>query len=121
MVKRKILTAVFSLLALITFVLVMLAFLKIDISCPASIAIYQTNSIMAISYKDYCYINNSNINKVTINHKQEKYYCKIEYNEKNDDFYFYYINLPSSIYKNHNQLNCVVILDTINIYQYIFN
>ncbi|MBQ0045407.1 MAG: hypothetical protein KBS35_00755 [Mycoplasma sp.] len=119
MIKQNIKVALLVVLGLITFWLVILSFIKIDISAPAIVTYVDTFSYVAIDTKSAAYIENHALDYIKMEYEKQYFSCHITFSSSNEQYSYYLISLPDIVDKSRNYLDTTIIIDSLNIYQYL--
>lgn len=119
MIKQNIKVALFVVLGLITLWLVIFSFIKIDISASAVVTFVDTFNYIAIDTKSAAYIENHEIDYIRMEYEKQYFSCHITFSSSNEQYSYYLISLPDIIDKSSNYLGTTIIIDSLNIYQYI--
>ena len=120
MIKQNIKVALLSILFLVVFWLIMFSFIKIDVGSKAIITFDNTYSYIAIDTANSSYIEKHEIDYVKMEYEKQYFDCHITYTSKVDDFQYYLISLPDIVDKTSNYIETNIIIDSLNIYQYLF-
>jgi len=120
MVKQNIKIAIVSIIACLTFWLVIFNFIKIDVSTTSLINLTDTTPQISIESNVGSYIENHNIEKIRMNYHNQYYWCNIYYATSSSDYYNYAIMLPDVVDKTQQFFTTTIIVDKLNVYQYLF-
>lgn len=119
MIKQNIKVALLSIVGLITFWMVLFCFIKLDVAASALITFEDSMSYMTIDTKSAAYIENHNFEYVKLEYQNQYFNCHITYVKSSDVQYDYFIVLPSVITATDNYLITNIIIDSLNVYQYL--
>lgn len=120
MIKQNIKIALFTVLGLISFWLLMFSFIKIDVATSALISFDQDSTYMSIDSKSASYIENHGFEYVKLEYQKQYFNCHITYVRSSEIHYDYYIILPEVIQTTESYFVTNIIIDSLNVYQYIF-
>lgn len=118
MIKQNIKVALFVVLGLVAFWLIMFIFIKLDVSCQAVITFNESYSFISIDAQDGAYIENHNIDYVKIEYKKQYFSCSITYSSADEQYSTYLISLPDIGIDKTNPFPTNIIIDSLNVYQY---
>lgn len=120
MIKQNIKIAIVAIIACLTFWLVTFNFIKIDVSTISLISMVDTVPEIAIESKIGSYIENHAIDRIKMNYQSQYYWCNISLIKSSDQYYDYSIILPDVVDKTQQYLTTTIIVDKLNVYQYLF-
>lgn len=119
MIKQNIKVALIVIIGLLTFWLIMFNFVKLDVSVKTSIYFNGNASLVAIDSKNSSYIEKHEIRKVKMEYEKQYFNSTITYSSTTDSIDWYLISLPQVIHKSDNPIETTLILDSLNIYEYL--
>ena len=119
MIKQNIKVALFVVLGMLILWLVLLCFIKIDISSSGVITYEESMSFLTISTKTGSYIEKHEIDYIKMEYEKQYFNCHITYSSADKEFTYYLISLPDIVDKSTNYLNTNIIVDSVNVYQYL--
>lgn len=120
MIKQNIKVALLAIAGFITFWLILFSFVKIDVATSALISFNEGSAFMSIDSKYAAYIENHGFEYVKLEYEKQYFNCHITYVRSSDVHYDYFIVLPEVITTEETYFISNVIIDSLNIYQYIF-
>ena len=120
MIKQNIKIALLAILGFISFWLILFSFIKIDVATTALISFNEGSSFMSIDSKYAAYIENHSMEYVKLEYEKQYFNCHITYVRSTEIHYDYFIVLPEVITTEETYFVSNVIIDSLNIYQYIF-
>lgn len=120
MIKQNIKVALLAIAGFLTFWLILFSFVKIDVATSALISFNEGSAFMSIDSKYAAYIENHGFEYVKLEYEKQYFNCHITYVRSSDVHYDYFIVLPEVITTEETYFISNVIIDSLNIYQYIF-
>jgi len=120
MIKQNIKIAIVSIIACLTFWLVVLNFIKIDICSTSLISMVDVVPQIAIESNMGSYIENHAIDKIKMNYQSQYYWCTVSLIKSSDQYYSYSIILPDVVDKTLQYFTTTIIIDEVNVYSYLF-
>ena len=119
MIKQNMKVALLAILGMITLWLIIFSFIKIDIATKAVVTFVDSFNYIAIDSKTASYIENHELDYVKMEYNKQYFSCHITYSSGQDDYHYYLISLPDIVDKSKNYLETNIIVDSLNIYQYL--
>ena len=119
MIRQNIKIALFAILGLITFWLVMFSFIKIDVATNGFI-LFEEQDTITIDSQSASYIESHDCHQVQVEYKKQYYTCSIYGATGTGDFCTYSIyGLSKFVDPGEPYLDTKIIIDSLNIYQYL--
>ena len=120
MIKQNIKIALIAIIGFITFWLIAFNFIKIDVATQGLISINDAGPYIALEKNTSAYVQKHGIDYIKMQYNKQYFNCHITYTSGNEEYGYYYISLPSIFEKTTEYLLANVIVDSLNVYQYIF-
>lgn len=119
MIKQNIKIALFAILGLVAFWLVLLIFIRIDITSQAVVSFEDSYSYITIENKSASYIENHQLDYIKMEYEKQYFSCHITFSSSSEDYSYYLISLPSIVEKSVNYFSTNIIIDSLNVYEYL--
>ena len=119
MIKQNIKVALLAILGFISFWMILFCFIKLDISTSALITFDQGLSYMTIDNKSAAYIENHGFEYIKLEYEKQYFNCHITFVRSSEIQYVYFIVLPDVITISDNYFITNIVIDSLNIYQYL--
>lgn len=120
MVKQNIKVALFVILAFICFWLIMFCFIKIDVASTGLITFQDGTSYITVNNKTSAYIEKHDFQYIKLEYEKQYFSCYINLEKSSETSTDYFIILPEVMYTTETYLVSNIIIDSLNIYEYIF-
>ena len=119
MIKQNMKVALLAILGMLTLWLIIFSFIKIDVATKAVVTFVDSFNYIAIDSKSAAYIEKHELDYVKMEYSKQYFSCHITYSSSDDDFQYYLISLPDIVDKTKSYLETNIIIDSLNIYQYL--
>lgn len=120
MLKQNIKIAIIAIIGFLTLWLVVLNFIKIDIATQSIVNFQNKIPYAAIDVKTSSYIENKELSYVKLLYNKQSFNCPITFSSAGNEYNYYLIVLPSVVDQTGQYLVLNLIIDSLNVYQYVF-
>lgn len=118
MIRQNIKVALFVILGLITFWLIIFSFIKLDVTTHGLISHNDSYYILTIDDNSAAYIENNAIDYIKMEYEKKYRSCHISFSSTQEGYCNYLISLPEDV-DVFDYLDANIIIDSLNVYQYL--